>query len=256
MTIELSPGGHRFGWIRQEPDIRDHPLEMLTLAVNPAKSDLSGPMPPCWDQGRLGCCSGFDIAGVYVQALIREGLQPYDPAFMAVYYWERMVDHSPLDQDTGSTIRTSAKVAHKFGMPHGELWPYDPDRFAIRPDGRTITDAEAHRATRYTSIPQNLDALRTVLSNGKAVAFGFQVYEAFEGDAVARHGIVQMPRPNERDLGGHATGIFGHDDETKRFKVRNSWGPTWGNGGYFTIPYDYVLDPRLAGDFWTLDVVQ
>ncbi len=44
----------------------------------------------------------------------------------------------------------------------------------------------------------------------------------------------------------------GYDEAERRFIVRNSWGADWGIKGYFTMPYDYVLDPSLASDFWTL----
>jgi C1A family cysteine protease len=30
----------------------------------------------------------------------------------------------------------------------------------------------------------------------------------------------------------------------------------WGDNGNFTIPYDYILNPRLASDFWTLRLVE
>ena len=44
----------------------------------------------------------------------------------------------------------------------------------------------------------------------------------------------------------------GYDDAIQRFRVRNSWGADWGDGGYFTIPYIYLSNPGLASDFWTI----
>ena len=85
--------------------------------------------------------------------------------------------------------------------------------------------------------------------------FGFSVYESFESQAVADTGTVPMPAPGEALLGGHAVLIVGYNDATHRFRVRNSWGPDWGDGGYFTMPYAYVTDPNLASDFWTVRLV-
>jgi Papain family cysteine protease len=40
--------------------------------------------------------------------------------------------------------------------------------------------------------------------------------------------------------GWHAIPVCGYDDVTSRFEFKNSWSPYWGNGGYGTIPYEYV----------------
>jgi C1A family cysteine protease len=63
---------------------------------------------------------------------------------------------------------------------------------------------------------------------------------------------VQMPRPGERSLGGHAVLAVGYDDAERRFIVRNSWGIGWGQKGYFTIPYEYIANRNLADDLWTV----
>ena len=67
---------------------------------------------------------------------------------------------------------------------------------------------------------------------------------------------VQMPAKDEKVKGGHAVLIVGYDDTIKRFLCMNSWGILWGMRGYFTIPYEYVLNPSLAGDFWVLTNVE
>ena len=60
----------------------------------------------------------------------------------------------------------------------------------------------------------------------------------------------------ESALGGHAVMAVGFEDSTNRFLVRNSWGSGWGMGGYFTIPYDYVLNNSLTDDFWSIRLVK
>jgi C1A family cysteine protease len=65
-----------------------------------------------------------------------------------------------------------------------------------------------------------------------------------------------MPGLHEAVLGGHAVLCVGYDDATQRFIVRNSWGSNWGQAGYFTIPYAYLLNENLADDFWTISLVE
>ena len=38
--------------------------------------------------------------------------------------------------------------------------------------------------------------------------------------------------------------------------VRNSWGDRWGVKGYFTMPYEYLLEENLSADFWTIRLVE
>jgi C1A family cysteine protease len=97
--------------------------------------------------------------------------------------------------------------------------------------------------------------MRGCLSSGYPFVFGFTVYPSFESDDVARTGIVPLPAANEVTIGGHTVLAVGYDDSTNMFIVRNSWGPLWGVAGYCHMPYADLLDNNLAGDFWTIRVV-
>jgi hypothetical protein len=44
----------------------------------------------------------------------------------------------------------------------------------------------------------------------------------------------------------------GYSDADKVFIVRNSWGESWGDRGYCYIPYDYMTNPDLNGDLWSI----
>jgi C1A family cysteine protease len=113
----------------------------------------------------------------------------------------------------------------------------------------------------FAQVSQNLAAIKQALTQRPVVA-GIMLYDSFESDTVASTGTVNLPTPQESLLGGHAVALVGYDDRPivngrtnpnyQRFTVRNSWGPTWGQSGYFTIPYSYVLNPNLAMDFWTV----
>ena len=37
--------------------------------------------------------------------------------------------------------------------------------------------------------------------------------------------------------------IVGYDDEAQKFLVQNSWGTSWGDGGYCGLPYNMVSEP-------------
>ena len=92
-----------------------------------------------------------------------------------------------------------------------------------------------------------------MLSNRQTIAFGFSVYESFESQQVAETGVVPMPGPDERQLGGHEVLAVGYlEDHPDHVLVRNSWGPDWGMGGYFLMPWAYLLSTDLSSDFRTI----
>jgi C1A family cysteine protease len=94
------------------------------------------------------------------------------------------------------------------------------------------------------------------LNNGYPVIIGFDVYSSFITNSVSRTGM--MPYPNtsrESLLGGHAVLIVGYNNATQRFTVRNSWGTSWGDKGYFYMPYQVIQNSRMSGDFWVIKSV-
>jgi C1A family cysteine protease len=129
--------------------------------------------------------------------------------------------------------------------------PAKSAKFTQKPTPACYKNAADHQATSYHRIIGLLQ-MRRCLAEGYPFVFGFSVYTAFESAAVAKTGKLNLPKPGEKNLGGHAVCAVGYDDAAKRVLVRNSWGTDWGMNGYFTIPYDYVSNDNLADDFWTL----
>jgi C1A family cysteine protease len=134
-----------------------------------------------------------------------------------------------------------------------DAWKYDISRFAHKPPDSCYEDAMGHQVTSYQRVPRLLNQMKGCLAHGYPFVLGFSVYESFESAEVARTGVVPMPDiAQEQLLGGHAVLAAGYDDADQRFLCRNSWGESWGDGGYFTMPYAYLTDRSLASDFWAI----
>lgn len=273
-TTTASAPSRRYGW-KRGVHRHDDPIHCFApsrvSAVGITKVDLRPFMPPVYDQGELGSCTANAIAAAYQFDEIKEKeVSIFMPSRMFIYYGERTIEDT-INDDAGAIIADGMKVIHTVGvcpeqpvasMPVGCSWPYDPSKFDQRPPQACFDVAKNHKSITYRRVMQNTDQLRQALIAGFPVVFGFTVFASFESDAVAKTGNMPMPTPKEENMGGHAVLMCGFDDskvignQTGAFLVRNSWGPTWGEGGYFWMPYAYAVNPDTANDFWTLTLVR
>jgi len=252
------PINRRYGWAPDLPDQRDHlySAPQPILAKLPPKKDLRSGCPPVYDQGQLGSCTANAISGAIQFEQKKQGVKVFMPSRLFVYYNERAMEGT-VNSDAGAQIRDGVKsVANEGVCPEAE-WPYDINKFANKPSPKCFTDAAKCQAVGYQRLDStNLNQLKGCISSGFPFVFGFTVYDAFEGPDVAKTGVLNMPGPKEKVVGGHAVMAVGYDDSSQRFTVRNSWGKDWGMKGYFTIPYSYLTTTDLADDFWTIRILK
>lgn len=258
---------YRYGWTRDLPDHRDlvRATAPETLANLPASVDLSTDpaMPPIYDQAQIGSCTANAIAAAVEYELRKQKLADFMPSRLFIYYNERAMEGS-VGSDSGAQIRDGVKSVATQGVCPEDEWPYDGDpansdgswpagqRAGQKPTTACYSVASGTEAVQYERVPQELDHIKAALAAGVPVVFGFSVYASFESQETAQTGDAPMPAPGEAQLGGHAVLAVGYDNATDRFKVRNSWGTGWGQAGYFTLPYAYLTDSRLASDLWTV----
>jgi hypothetical protein len=55
-------------------------------------------------------------------------------------------------------------------------------------------------------------------------------------------GNFRLPTENDIDCGGHVILLVGYDSGKRTFIFQNSWGTNWGQGGFGTIPEDYIIN--------------
>jgi C1A family cysteine protease len=247
-----------YGWIPDLPDHRDLTFRAPLARIGPLPPlvDLRPLCPPIWNQGSLGSCTAHAIAAALQYERAKQQLADVFAASRLFIYYNERVMEGTVNEDAGAMIRDGIKSVSQMGAPHEPLWPYAIEKFKTKPSARAFADGRKHPAVLYQRVTQDIQQLRGCLAAGFPVVFGFSVYTSFESDAVSASGRVPMPKPEEKQLGGHAVLAVGYQHASKRFIVRNSWGTSWGMNGYFTMPYDYLLDENLSDDFWTIKLVQ
>lgn len=248
----------RYGWLRDLPNPSDVFLAAPaadTVAQFPATVDLRANCPGPYNQGNLGSCTANAVAGAVEFQLMKESLsQVFTPSRLFIYYYER-ASRGTVAYDSGASIRDGIQVVSNTGYPPETAWPYDESQFATAPSADAQSQAAVHKAFQSFCLNQTLDHLRGTLADGEPFVFGMTIFSSFESPEVASSGQVPMPGPTDETIGGHAMMGVGYDDEGQFFWVRNSWGDSWGIGGYCQIPYSYLTNPQLAADFWTIRTV-
>ena len=269
--IKMAKERYGMGWQRDLPDIRDFTPETDAMekifhkskALKPPKAgiaksvDLSKWCSPIEDQGSIGSCTANAGVGLLEYYERRAFGHHLDASRLFLYKVTRKLLH--WTGDTGAWLRTTMKAMVLFGIPPEEYYPYDISKYDDEPSAFLYSYAQNYQSIKYyrldratASSTQLLKRLKSFLAAGYPAMFGFTVYN-FGNDK----GEFEYPGPNDTAQGGHAIVAIGYDDNRKigkhkgAVKIRNSWGPDWGEGGYGWLPYAYV-EAGLADDFWSL----
>jgi C1A family cysteine protease len=260
----------RYGWHPDLPDLRDHiyAAPKQTLVELPPSVDLRPQDSPVYDQGQIGSCTANAIAAAFEFDVRKQLLGDFVPSRLFIYYNERSME-GDVGTDSGAQIRDGVKSVAKLGVCPEAEWPYDAtpatsdggpfpadSRAAIEPTADCYSEAMKNQVTSYQRVTRTLSQFKGCLASGYPFLLGFSVYDSFEGEQIAKDGVLNLPQPEEKPLGGHAVLAVGYDDATQRFTIRNSWGDGWGQKGYFTMPYAYLLEAGLSSDFWTIRLVE
>lgn len=245
----------RYGWKPSLPDGRDLVADTSLMPILP-EVDPRGQMTPIYNQLQLGSCTANAVARCIDYDRIVSGLHPIYPSRLALYACERIIEGSPLTGDTGAFGRDGFKAAQTLGLLPESMMPYSDQPAAWQVDPRSLLAAEspAIKLTKpYKKISRNVRSFKSVLSNSQFIAFGFTVHESFESQAVAQTGVVPIPAPTERVLGGHEVVMIGYLAAYPHHALcANSWGTGWGLGGCFLMPWEILLDVNSSADFRTI----
>lgn len=246
----------RYNCKKDHRDIRDYHFMALKprAGVVPASVDLRSKMSPVVDQGNLGSCTANAIAsGLREYLIIAGGGVLVRLSRLFLYYKEREIEGT-IGEDSGAEIRDGMKVLQQTGVCPESIWPYIIKKFTKAPSKEATAAAGQYKINAYHRV-NNLDELKIALADGQPVVIGFEVYDSFESEDVAKTGIVPMPADDQALLGGHAVCAVGYSEKPLDGMnegyviVRNSWGSSWADGGYCYMPYSVFN--KLVMDMWT-----
>lgn len=235
-----------YGCIRDILDERDHLFKLTApdTIVVPNAHALSPWFPPPMDQGQYGTCTAHGSTAALRYDLIVNDL-PDLLLSRSQPYWDAGVIEGDTG-DVGRQIRDMVATLAAKGAALDSEWGYD--KIGQDPPPEVYASALKHEALEYCRVNVDRQSINTAIFVGHPVIIGIPVFKSFESDEVAATGFVPMPGTLDSEVGLHCMLMGDYDPAYDT--VLNSWGASWGQGGYCKLPRGYL--EKYGSDFWTL----
>jgi len=153
------------------------------------------------------------------------------PAFVYNLSWRR---DAKAACNAGSTFSSAAAVL-KQGAPSLADYPYKDTDCSAPPQDR-IASAVDFRVQGLHRIDQTkIDDVKGAIARSNPVLISFHddvAWHKHRGADVFDHAAI------DRETGWHAMTLIGYDDRKQAFRLMNSWGKGWGDGGYAWLSYE------------------
>lgn len=212
--------------------------------------DLTAYAGPVKDQGNLSSCTGHAFSSA-MEWIFRK-YYGKSPILSPLYFYaSELIAQGNFPDDEGSDGTTGSEVSILSGCCEDSLYP-DASQVIQTPTPAMNQNAAQYKLGAFHGVA-NSDVAMSVLGDPTPwpIELGFTVFESFESDYTAKTGIMTVPSPSEKQMGGHEVLVLGFDigpTETLRpkgcppaFLVQNSWGSGWGIEGRFWMPVE-ILD--------------
>lgn len=194
--------------------------------------------PPVPTQGMRPLCLPFALTGAH-DALRHGAGAPFAPEPI----WWRCT-HLGQTTPAGVLLDDAGNAVAHVGQAAASDWPYNPGLGWGTEHPPASCGPPPWRQANWTEVPLGHDGvedgIESTLAASRPVVLVIEVTDGFEFPQPEGH----MPAPPiTADAGDyHAVLVVGAATDPvygRRLLVRNSWGPTWGAGGYgwLTLPY-------------------
>ena len=206
------------------------------MGLLPRSADLSRLLPPPGDQGAQSSCVGWAVAyamKTYHEAVERrwpvdQPSSQFSPAF--VYNQIR----KSQDCSGGTMFVDALNLLRRAGAAPLSDFPYLGQDCRVLPDAGVKRKALRFAIADWRRVRTDDQAeVKAYVAAGIPVLIGMMVDQPFMQLA----GPAVYARFSGNSLGGHAMLVVGYDDARAAFRVINSWGQTWGDGGFAWISY-------------------
>jgi len=251
--------GRKLDAVPDRVDIRDW-FYRPTLTTLPDLLVNCNAVPEILDQGTEGACTGFALAAV-IQFLMAQRQIPKKELEISprmLYEMARHYDEWPGEGYEGSSARGAMIGWIRHGVCERNVWPHS--HFG----SKHFTSAVAKNALLrpggafYRVMHRQVRDVHAALNEAGVVYCTLMVHNGWSNPTGSTLQITYVDNGNLRTIrlpviqrqgdadSGHAVTIVGYTYDG--FIIQNSWGESWGEGGFALLPYeDFMIH---ATDVW------
>jgi len=239
-----------------KPDARDHIAKVSAPARLPVSIDLKPWADEVEDQLNIGSCTANAGCSALELAYLRAG-HSKDFSRLYLYWFTRLL--GGLTGDSGAYPRDIGRALNKYGVCLEASWDYDVTKYDVEPPAPAQAEAVEYLTKEYARIigtPTDvISQIKDSLAQGIPVLTSMAVHDSFfylRGDWKT-HTWDSVTTTTNPIAGYHEVLIIGYDDVSQRFLAENSWGSSFGDGGFFGIPYSFI--GGVIDEWWVLSVI-
>ncbi|NPA68920.1 MAG: C1 family peptidase [Chlorobi bacterium] len=216
----------------------------------PSSVDLSPYFPPIGDQGAYGTCvawaTGYNHKS-FLEAWDDNHRTSFSESqkFSPKYLFWTIPSSDKGDDCNGTGFEPAYDVMIANGIADLATTPYtDLGDCSSYPASYEHDVAANHKIESYRQVNVDVETLKQYLAQGRALSFGAKLGENFmawnSGDV-----IDWDTDTYQGQHAYHAMTLCGYDDSKGNngaFRVVNTWGTSWGDGGYIWVDYNFFVN--------------
>ncbi|WP_163307488.1 C1 family peptidase [Dysgonomonas sp. 521] len=220
--------------------------KVRSLAPLPPAASLKKYAPIPGNQGQYGTCTGWAsaYAARTISWAIRNNLTDVqditNQAFSPSFIYAQIKNNNDINCQDGAVTSRTVEVLKDVGAVFLTDLPYqcNPNISPFIQEAKTYAIKDYQRLTTYAGIrsADDFNNIKKALADKKPVLVSIKCYQSFGGK-------VWNGRLDDY-MGGHAMCIIGYDDNFDNsdgtfgaVELMNSWGTTWGDGGFIRVKY-------------------
>ncbi len=251
----------RTGWLVDDEDMANIPEDITPFddegggTTLQTKVDLSNKFPPIGDQGQYGTCVAWSVGYNLKTALnaIEKGWSSTNLAsssnqtspkdlWMAIPSGSKGANCGGTNFEPAMDALISSGAASLADVPYSNMGSCSGSKVGNSNNKLANYRKIASDSDKSSLTPENF---KGYLNSGRPIAIGARLGDNFM--TWNSSSVISTDTYNGKDMqhAYHAMVLVGYDDNKGTrgaFRVRNSWGSSWGDGGSIWVDYNFFCD--------------